>query len=178
MSTSSRNRRIALVAVAVLACLAALAALALAKSTSTLGTAKVSSLGETIVVNAGGRTLYELSPETSHHLLCKSSQCLSFWPPLKVTKNGKLSAGKGITGKLGKLHRAGFYQATLGGRPLYTFSEDQSKGEANGNGIKSFGGTWHVIKAEGSSKTAPATTTTTTTTTSMPPSTTTSQYGY
>jgi predicted lipoprotein with Yx(FWY)xxD motif len=176
MSASSRNRRIALVAVAVLVSAAALAALAFAKSTSTLGTAKVSSLGETIVVNSGGRTLYELSPETSHHLLCKSSQCISFWPPLKVTKNGKLSAGKGVTGKLGKLHRAGFYQVTLGGRPLYTFEEDKSKGQANGNGIKSFGGTWHVIKAEGSSKTPPATTTTTTTT-SMPPSTT-SPYGY
>ncbi|HTX45529.1 MAG TPA: hypothetical protein VMD48_04580 [Solirubrobacteraceae bacterium] len=58
-----------------------------------------------------------------------------------------------------------FYQLTLGGRPLYTFAEDGASGQANGNGIKSFGGTWHVIATSAASD-APATTTTTSATTS------------
>jgi predicted lipoprotein with Yx(FWY)xxD motif len=171
----SRSRRIR-ITVALTALLAggaiAAASLAIAKSTTTLQTANNASLGKTVVVNAGGRTLYELSPETSHHLLCKSKTCFGFWPPLKVSKNAKLTAAPGIKGKLSTIHRNGFYQVTLGGRPLYTFSEDNKKGQANGNGIKSFHGTWHVIASStqqhdpGTTSTTTNTTTTTTTTTS------------
>ena len=64
---------------------------------------------------------------------------------------------------------------TLNGIPLYRFSLDAHAGQATGQGIKSFGGTWHVVKT-GAAK---ASTTTTTTTTTMPPSTsTTSTYTY
>jgi predicted lipoprotein with Yx(FWY)xxD motif len=175
MTRSNRLRiTIALTALVAGAGLAAVGSLAFAKSTTTLQTAHNASLGETVVVNTRGRTLYKLSPETAHHLLCKSSQCFMFWPPLKVSKNAKLTAAHGIKGKLGKIHRNGFYQVTLGGDPLYTFAEDQGKGQANGNGIKSFGGTWHVLTTS-TAKHTPTTTTTMSTTTS---STTTSTYSY
>src|SRR5205085_6651419 len=105
----------------------------------------------TIVVDSRGMTLYELRPETSHHLLCTSSQCFHFWPPVKVSKNAKLTKATGIKGKLGKLHRGSFYQVTLDGRPLYRFSIDKKKGDAAGQGIVSFGGTWHVVKASAAS---------------------------
>ena len=166
MSRTSRIRiTLALAALTASVAVAAVAGLALAKSTSTLQAAHNAKLGETIVVNAGGRTLYELAPETTHHLLCKSTACFAFWPPAKVSKHAKLTTAAGVKGKLGTLHRDGFYQLTLGGRPLYTFAEDGAAGQANGNGIKSFGGTWHVIATSAASH-APAPTTTSASTTS------------
>jgi predicted lipoprotein with Yx(FWY)xxD motif len=149
-----------------------IASLAFAKTTTTLQTAHNSKLSETIVVSASGRTLYELKPGAG----CKSKSCFQFWPPLKVSKSAKLTAAKGVKGKLSRVHRDGFYQVTLAGNLLYTYAGDSGKGQANGNGIKTFGGTWHVI-ATSASKQDPPTTTTTTTTTSTTMSST-SSYGY
>jgi hypothetical protein len=48
----------------------------------------------------------------------------------------KLAAASEVKGKLGILHRNGLFQLTLGGRPLYHFSGDDSKtGNANGQGL-------------------------------------------
>ncbi len=158
----SKLRRITIVFAALIAG-GAIAGMAFAKTTTTLQTAHNAKLGETIVVNAGGLTLYELKPGAG----CKSEKCFMFWPPLKVSKNAKLTAAKGIKGKLGKLHRDGFYQVTLGGDPLYTFfGDERKKGKATGNGATSFGGTWHVIATSASKKDTPTTTTTSTTTSS------------
>ena len=161
--------RIAIVLTALVAgaSVGALASIAFAKSANTLQTAHNSKLGETLVVSSGGLTLYALRPETAHHLLCKTSTCFGIWSPLKVSKNAKLTAAHGIKGTLGKLHRDGFYQVTLGGDPLYTFNGDGGKhGQATGNGIKSFGGTRHVIATSSAKSTNTTTTTTSTTTTS------------
>ncbi|HUO70750.1 MAG TPA: hypothetical protein VMU39_08245 [Solirubrobacteraceae bacterium] len=161
--------------------LAALAGLAVAKS-FTLNVAKrnVTGKSESILVDSHGMTLYELSPETTHHLLCTPSACLQFWPPLKVAKNAKLTKAGGIKGKLGTIHRGGFFQVTLDGRPVYFFSLDTKKGQTNGQGQKGFGGTWHVVTASAASKGTNTTTstTTTTTTTAMPMTSTTSPYCY
>jgi predicted lipoprotein with Yx(FWY)xxD motif len=155
------------VSLAALATGAGVAGIAFAKSDSaTVKSVHNSSLGESILANNKGQTLYELSGETSHHLLCTTTACFNFWPPYKVSKSAKLTS-TGVKGKLSKLHRAGFYQVTLNGIPLYRFSLDAHAGQATGEGIKSFGGTWHVVKT-GAAK---ASTTTTTTTTTMPPST-------
>jgi predicted lipoprotein with Yx(FWY)xxD motif len=163
-----RPASLAVVLVAVIAAVAvaAFAGLAFAKGPTTLRTSDVG--GRTIVVNSKGRTVYVLKPETSRHLLCKSSSCLQFWPPVKVSKNGKLRAAAGIKGKLGRLHRKGFYQLTLGGEPLYMYSGDSGKGMANGDGIRSFGGTWHVLSLGKSHAAGTTTMSTTTTTTSNP----------
>jgi len=127
------------------------AAMALASSSTapTVGSATNAKFGEQIVVDAHGRTLYALSPETTHHLLCKSSECLKFWPPLTVhSSNAKLKSGAGVHGHLGILRRAHrIFQITLDGLPLYRFSGDSAKGQADGENVKSFGGTWHVISA-------------------------------
>lgn len=136
--------------VVALAFAASMAALALASSSAvTVSAAANAKLGERLTVDARGRTLYALSPESTHHLLCKSSQCLKFWPPLTVrSRKPKLTAGTGVHGHLGILRRpGGVLQVTLGGLPLYRFSGDHAKGEANGQGIHSFGGTWHVLPA-------------------------------
>ena len=39
--------------------------------------------------------------------------------------------------------------ATYNGRLLYEYSGDSSPGDANGQGIKSFGGTWYVLDDSG-----------------------------
>ncbi len=127
---------------------AGLGGVAAAASTPVLNASKNSKLRKTITVTAQGRTVYALSPETTKHLLCTSQKCLSFWPLVTVSSRSvKLTAGKGVSGRLGLLSRGGKLQVTLNGMPLYTFAEDSKAGQANGEGIKSFGGTWHTIGA-------------------------------
>jgi len=140
---------------------AAVVAVALANGSpaATVGSATSAKLGESVVVNAQGRTLYALSPETSRHLLCKSAECVHVWPPLTVKSRAvKLKDGAGVQGGLGLLHRSnGTWQVTLRGMPLYRFSGDSGKAEANGEGLKSFGGTWHAVTASASAGAKPTT---------------------
>ena len=53
-----------------------------------------------------------------------------------------LTGGRGVTG-LGTSpsHIVGYQ-----GWPLFRYSGDTAPGQANGNGISSYGGTWYVIK--------------------------------
>lgn len=171
-SPKRRPRRTwpALAAVAVVAAVAVAATALAAGSSLTLGSNANSMLGKPVVVNPQGRTLYHLSPETSKHLLCKSKECLGNWPPLTV-KSAKttLKAGSGVKGKLALLRRSnGTFQVTLDGLPLYRYAGDSAKGDVNGEGIESFGGTWHAMKASSSSSTTTPTGTTTTPTTTSP----------
>lgn len=153
---------------------AALTGLAAAKSPTTLGITKsvpVKSRIDSVVVNAKGLTVYTLSGETAHHVKCtKANTCLQFWFPVEVSSaRTKLSAANGIKGKLSRLHRGGFYQVTLGGRPLYTFVGDGAKQRrATGEGIVSFGGTWHVIAVKSASSMTATTMTTPTAPTPYP----------
>jgi predicted lipoprotein with Yx(FWY)xxD motif len=123
---------------------------------------------ENIVVNSRGRAVYDLTGDSKTHPECtKAKGCFQVWPPLTVSSAKNLSKAPGINGKLGVWHRNGFLQVTLGGHPLYRFAPDSQKDAANGEGIHSFGGTWHVIKAavSGSSTSTMTSTTTTGTTT-------------
>lgn len=158
----SRRRRRSVRALAALTVLlgVSLAAVALASGGGpTVMSASNSELHQRIVVDAQGRTLYVLSPETTHHLLCKSRECFAFWPPLTVrSSKTSLRAGSGVHGKLAILRRSnGTLQVTLGGLPLYRYAGDRAKGEANGQHVRTFGGTWHVLSAAGSSSSAPTT---------------------
>jgi predicted lipoprotein with Yx(FWY)xxD motif len=144
---------------------AVLTGLAEASTTPILKKAANASIGKTIAVDSRGRTVYELKPETVHHLLCKASDCLAIWPIVTAPAHGRLIAAKGVKGKLGRLKRGSRFQLTVDGHPLYRFSGDASKGDANGNKLQSFGGTWHVVveSAVSTNTTAMATTTTTST---------------
>ena len=75
---------------------------------------------------------------------CRDGVCFAAWPPVKA--NGALTKMAGVTGKLGTIKRDGFTQVTLDGKPVYTFVEDGGRrGEAEGDGIRNFGGVWHVL---------------------------------
>ena len=126
--------------------LLAVAALAVAKSaTIGVGGAKVKGHVESVAVNAKGVTIYSLAPETTRHMVCKSQECFAAWPPVKA--KGAVTKMAGVTGTVGTIKRDGFTQVTLDGKPVYTFVEDGGRrGEAEGQGIRNFGGVWHIIK--------------------------------
>jgi predicted lipoprotein with Yx(FWY)xxD motif len=152
---------------AVLGLVVSFTGLAAAGSTPTVSAKHNATLGETIIVNAQGRTLYHLSGDSPNHLLCKSSACLAAWPPLTVpSRHAKLVDGRGVHGHLAILRRSnGMFQVTLRGLLLYRFVGDTSAGTAAGEGINAFGGIWHAVTASASSATpspsapAPATNT-------------------
>jgi predicted lipoprotein with Yx(FWY)xxD motif len=128
--------------------------------TTVVHSASNSALGETVVVNGQGLTLYSLTPETAHHLLCKSKECFERWPPFTVrSSKTKLKAGPGVQGSLKLLRRSnGKFQVMLRGKLLYRYAEDHVKGDAEGQGIESFGGIWRAVTAgSAATKTAPTT---------------------
>lgn len=172
-------------------------AVADAHAPATVSTGQVAALGKSVVVDSRALTVYELRPETTRHLLCKKANgCFAVWPPVTVANSHvKVTAAHGVPGKLRILHRDGIFQLTLGGHPLYRFAGDASKrGVAHGDGLRSFGGTWHVVTVAtaktsppamnpGSTSTPSGTTTpgtptvpTTTTTTTSTPTVTTPPY--
>ena len=123
---------------------------------------------ENFVATPRGFAVYELMGDSATHPKCtKGNGCFSIWPPVKVSSAKNLSKAPGITGKLHVWRRDGFLQLTLGGHPLYRFALDNQRDHATGQGINSFGGTWHVIKVAGSASGGTPGGTTTMTTTTM-----------
>lgn len=119
-------------------------------SGATVQTASVGKYG-TILVTSSGMTLYELDSTTS--AVCSGS-CLSIWPPLSTT--GTPQAGTGVQASLlgTTTDSNGSTQVTYDGHPLFTYSGDSAAGQANGEGISSFGGTWDVVDPAGKAVTS------------------------
>ena len=111
-------------------------------------TATNATLGQ-LLVDAEGKTLYTLT-SSGKAVACPES-CAKFWPPLLLPAGTTSAAGgAGVTG-LGTVSASGGTQVTANGLPLYRFAADSAPGDANGEGISSFGGVWHVVKASGTS---------------------------
>ena len=101
--------------------------------------------GVTVVTNAQGFTLYSFAPDTSTASKCTGA-CAQIWPPV----TGPVTAGQGVTGKLGTITRSdGSKQATYNGHPLYAYTADTAPGQAKGNGLNVDGGVWHEVTASG-----------------------------
>lgn len=108
--------------------------------------------GATVLTSAQGMTLYWFVPDTSTKSNCNGS-CAHYWPPVK----GPVTAGTGVTGKLGTITRSdGSMQATYNGHPLYTYLADTAAGQNKGNGINASGGVWHEVTVTGGAAPAPA----------------------
>jgi len=117
----------------------------------TIKTAVVAGLG-TVLVNAQGRTLYLLTSESGGTLTCTvANGCTQSWPELDLpTGVTAAHAGSGAqSSMLGTETGATGTAVTYDGWPLYTFSGDSSAGQAKGEGLKNFGGTWYVLQASG-----------------------------
>jgi predicted lipoprotein with Yx(FWY)xxD motif len=98
----------------------------------------------TIVVDTTGATLYTLTSGGAA-VPCTSSACVAVWPPLLLPSGVTSAVGSGVSG-VATVSVAGGTQVSQGGLPLYRFAGDGAAGDAKGDGISSFGGTWHVVK--------------------------------
>jgi len=140
-----------MVAIAALGLLSGLAVAAF--TVSSLDVAKVTVGGKSlsIVVDNRGVTVYELGGESLKHLECVTRTCFNVWPPVEVRSARSVPRkASGVPGAVSTLRRVrgGFYQVMLDRHPLYYYSGDSGKkGSAKGDGITSFGGRWHVVKA-------------------------------
>ena len=118
-------------------------------------------VSEAIVVTGAQRAVYTLSSDSARHPACtKAGGCWQFWPPVKAGRHP--TAARGIKGKLTVWRHDGIAQLVLAGHPLYRFAADSAKDTAGGEGIASFGGTWHVVRTSKSSSSVTTTQTSTT----------------
>jgi predicted lipoprotein with Yx(FWY)xxD motif len=130
--------------------------------------AQVAGVGA-VVVDARGRTVYALTADGHTNAPCEDSTgCTKAWPDLSLPDGTEAAtAGTGLqAGLLATKQANGETYPTYSGWLLYEFSGDSAAGQAHGQGIKSFGGTWYAVTATGTLATmaaAPRSTTTTTT---------------
>jgi predicted lipoprotein with Yx(FWY)xxD motif len=125
-----------------------------AATASLVSTTNNAKLG-TILVNNKGFTLYTLSGNAP----CDAA-CSAVWPPLLVAGSATPNLG-GVSG-LGTVAVSGGKQVTYNGMALYTFVQDKSAGQANGQGLKDTWGTWSAVITQASTTPTTAATTTTT----------------
>ena len=114
--------------------------------------ASVSGVGS-VVVDGKGRTVYILTSGGKTNVPCTdASGCTNLWPDLPLPDGvSAATAGTGINaGLLGtKKSKDGETYPTYNGWLMYEYAADTGPGQANGQGIKSFGGTWYVLNASG-----------------------------
>ena len=115
-------------------------------------TAQSPTLG-TILVDGRGMTLYTLT-NNGKAVSC-TGPCATVWPPLTLAPGATLSA-QGVGGIASTAGPTGAQLVTHNGLPLYRFTGDNAPGDTNGEGMDTFGGEWHVVKAGSGPTTLPA----------------------
>lgn len=86
---------------------------------------KSTSIGK-VLVDASGRTVYELVGDSAANPKCAGS-CLTIWPPVK--NNGT--------------------QVIVSGHPVYTYVGDKSAGQTKGQNLTDQWGKWVALDASG-----------------------------
>ena len=108
--------------------------------------AKGSKLGTILAAGPKRMTVYLFEGDAGSSSTCTGA-CTSVWPP--VTGTATASAGA-MSADLGTITRAdGTKQVTYKGHPLYFYARDGDKGDAYGEGLKSFGSDWYVLAPSG-----------------------------
>ena len=115
-----------------------------ANKAATVQTKTPKKLG-TILVNSKGKTLYMFVPDQRKKVTCKGS-CAVAWPPLKLKKGQKPTAGGAAKKKLLGLDGR---VVTYNRWPLYTYIGDSKPGQANGQAQDLNGGLWYVLSPAG-----------------------------
>lgn len=124
-----------------------------AASPSTMfSTAKVAGVGS-VLVDGRGRTVYILTTGGHTNVPCTdSSGCTKVWPDLPLP-SGTSAAKAGMGAKASLLGTKklsdGQTYPTYNGWLVYEYTGDSGSGQANGEGIKTFGGTWYVLSPSG-----------------------------
>jgi predicted lipoprotein with Yx(FWY)xxD motif len=114
---------------------------------ATVNVADVGTYGSALV-NGEGMALYAFSLDTGGTSAC-TDDCAAEWVPL--ASQGSPTAGDGVDATLlGTITRDdGTMQVTYNGHPLYTFVDDTAPGDANGQAMEDFDGTWNLISPAG-----------------------------
>lgn len=87
----------------------------------------------TVLVDASGRTVYELVGDTAAHQTCTGG-CLAIWPPVET--NGS--------------------QIIVNGHPAFTFAGDKSARQTTGQNVTNQWGRWLALDASGNPISSPA----------------------
>lgn len=97
-----------------------------------------SAKGPVIAASDGGMTLYTFRKDTKGASTCYDA-CAGNWPPFLADQADEDK----VEGDLTVIERTdGTYQWAMKGMPLYFFSGDAAKGDANGDGVK---GVWDAV---------------------------------
>jgi len=119
---------------------------------TSFGTANVSGVGQ-VVVDGNGRTVYILTAAGKKNVPCDdASGCTAIWPDLALPDGtSKATAGAGLQASLlgTKKLSDGETYPTYNGYLMYEYASDSGPGQAHGQGIKSFGGTWYTLTPAG-----------------------------
>jgi predicted lipoprotein with Yx(FWY)xxD motif len=118
------------------------------KSKATVAALKVKGVGK-VLVDSDRMTLYTLT--NGGQAIACTGQCATLWPPLTVTAGSQPKVAKGVKA-IGTTSTGN--QVTSGGLPLYRYSGDSKSGQANGDGLTTFGGVWHVVSPSGAAPSA------------------------
>jgi predicted lipoprotein with Yx(FWY)xxD motif len=114
-------------------------------------TSQVGKLG-TVLVDGRGHTVYMLTADGHTNTPCTDdSGCTKVWPDLPLPDGvASATAGAGVQASLlATMPANGETYPTYHGWLLYEFAGDSAAGQANGEGIHSFGGTWYALNASG-----------------------------
>jgi predicted lipoprotein with Yx(FWY)xxD motif len=114
-------------------------------------TGQSSTLG-TILVDGRGMTLYTLT-NNGNAVSC-TGPCATIWPPLTAAP-GSTPVAPGVASIGTTASPTGGQLVTHNGLPLYRFSGDTTPASTNGEGVATFGGEWHVVKAAAGPTAAP-----------------------
>jgi predicted lipoprotein with Yx(FWY)xxD motif len=102
-----------------------------------------------VLADSEGHVLYAFSKDTPEASACEGA-CAKAWPPLLVESGEPEPSNGASAARLGTITRGdGTRQVTYAGHPLYTYSGDDQPGQAKGNGVSAFGGTWTALKGSG-----------------------------
>jgi predicted lipoprotein with Yx(FWY)xxD motif len=123
------------------------------------GLANVPGVGM-VVVDGRGRTVYLLTSGDHTNVPCDdASGCTKVWPDLPLPQGtSSATAGSGLQASLLSTMKLSDGQTypTYNGWLMYEYVGDAGSGQAHGQGIQSFGGTWYAISPAGMAVTAPA----------------------
>ncbi|MDQ0808377.1 putative lipoprotein with Yx(FWY)xxD motif [Streptomyces sp. B3I7] len=100
-----------------------------------------------VVINGAGFTLYRFDNDTASPSKSNcTGECAVTWPPYIVAKKGRVFVDRVPDSKIGFIPRAGGFQVTIGGQPVYLYSKDVKAGDTNGQGVN---GTWFGVTPTG-----------------------------
>jgi predicted lipoprotein with Yx(FWY)xxD motif len=109
-----------------------------------------------VLTNSQGKALYTADVEKGGKIMCTGG-CLSFWQPADGSAAQAKTAAADLNLKIGLVKRPdGTDQLTLGGKPLYSFTQEGA-GKLTGNGfMDAFNGTQFTWSAATTGQTAAA----------------------